>query len=208
MIVDNRGRVIWYHQLAPPVQATDFRVQRYRGKPVLTFWEGTSSNVGVGRGSYLVYDTSYRQIARVRAAHGLQGDLHEFQLTPRGTAYITVYHEVASRPVDDRRPEARLCVRQRRRGDRHRDRPRRVRVAHRSITCRSPSRRRRTGSRRGTRRRSSRSTTSTSTRSPTGPAARSSISARNTSTIYLLARDGHIVWRLGGSRATSDRRRR
>jgi hypothetical protein len=44
-----------------------------------------------------VYDASYHEIATVKAAHGLDGDLHEFQLTPRGTAYITIYHEA---PVD------------------------------------------------------------------------------------------------------------
>ena len=53
LILDNRGRVIWYHQLAPPVQATDFRVQRYHGRPVLTWWVGTLSKAGVGRGSYV-----------------------------------------------------------------------------------------------------------------------------------------------------------
>jgi hypothetical protein len=41
-----------------------------------------------------VYDAAYRKIATVKAGHGLAGDLHEFQLTPRGTALISVYHSV------------------------------------------------------------------------------------------------------------------
>jgi hypothetical protein len=94
VIADNRGRIIWYHQLAAPLQATDFRVQTYRGKPVLTWWEGRISKAGIGRGKYVVYDTSYRQIASVEAGNDLDGDLHEFQLTPRGTAYLTAYEEV------------------------------------------------------------------------------------------------------------------
>src|SRR5581483_7694963 len=94
LIVDNKGRVVWYDQLAPPLQTTDFRVQRYRGKPVLTWWAGTVDKAGVGKGSYVVYSTSYKQIARVRPKGGYPGDLHEFQLTPRGTAFITAYHEV------------------------------------------------------------------------------------------------------------------
>ena len=96
MIVDSRGRVVWYHQIAPPQQATDFRVQRYHGKPVLTWWQGIESVAGTGRGEYEIYDTSYGHIATVRAGNGLHGDLHEFQLTPRGTAFITAYREVAA----------------------------------------------------------------------------------------------------------------
>jgi hypothetical protein len=197
MIVDNRGRVIWYHQLAPPVQATDFRVQRYRGKPVLTFWEGRSSNVGVGRGSYLVYDTSYRQVARVRAAHGLQGDLHEFQLTPRGTAYITIYHEVPADLSSVGGPKhgyvydsvvqeldvatGRVVFEWHSIGH--------VPFLESTQANRPPARK-------------------ASKTKPLdyfhvnsitdGPGGTILISARNTSTIYLLARDGRILWRLGG----------
>ena len=207
MIVDNLGRVIWYHQLAPPVQATDFRVQRYRGKPVLTFWEGKSSKVGVGRGSYLVYDTSYRQIARVRAAHGLQGDLHEFQLTPRGTAYITVYHEVPADLSTIGGPKhgyaydsvvqeidiatGRAVFEWHSIGH--------VPFSESTQANRPPAR-------------------NATKKQPLdyfhvnsiadGPGGTILISARNTSTIYLLARDGHIVWRLGGQTATSGRPRR
>ena len=94
VIADNKGRIVWFHQVPSGLEATDFRAQTYRGKPVLTWWQGTISKAGTGRGSYVVYDTSYHQIATVKAAHGLDGDLHEFQLTPRGTAFIPIYHEV------------------------------------------------------------------------------------------------------------------
>ena len=33
-------------------------------------------------------------IAHVRAGNGLQADLHEFQLTPQGTALITAYDPI------------------------------------------------------------------------------------------------------------------
>jgi hypothetical protein len=36
-------------------------------------------------------DTSYRELARVRATGGLEADLHELTLTRRDTAYITAY---------------------------------------------------------------------------------------------------------------------
>lgn len=97
VIADNRGRIVWFHEVPKGLEATDFRAQTYLGRPVLTWWQGTISKAGIGRGTYEVYDASYRELATVNAAHGLDGDLHEFQLTPRGTAYITIYHEV---PVD------------------------------------------------------------------------------------------------------------
>jgi outer membrane protein assembly factor BamB len=97
VIADNQGRIVWYHEVPSGLEATDFRTQTYKGKPVLTWWQGRISKAGIGEGSYVIYDSSYHQIATVKAAHGLSGDLHEFQLTPRGTAYISIYKEV---PVD------------------------------------------------------------------------------------------------------------
>src|SRR3954453_11696515 len=97
VIADNQGRIRWYHEVPHGLEATDFRTQTYEGKPVLTWWQGTISKAGVGRGQYVVYDDTYHQIAKLKAAHGLEGDLHEFQLTPRGTAYISIYKEV---PID------------------------------------------------------------------------------------------------------------
>jgi hypothetical protein len=94
MILDNQGRLVWYHQLDSPLQATDFRVQTYQGEPVLTWWQGTIDIAGIGQGEDEIYDTSYHHIATVDAGAGLNADLHEFQLTPRGTAFITAYSEL------------------------------------------------------------------------------------------------------------------
>lgn len=94
VIADNTGRVVWFHPVPSPDQATDFRVQTYRGKRVLTWWQGTINVAGVGKGEGVIMDSSYRVVALVHAANGLQADLHEFELTPRGTAYVTAYKEV------------------------------------------------------------------------------------------------------------------
>jgi arylsulfotransferase ASST len=92
LILDNRGRVVWFM----PVDqrgVTDFRVQRYHGKPVLTWWRGKSAdNRRLGR--YSIYDSSYRLLTYVRPGHGLSGDMHEFSITPRGTALMTLSHNV------------------------------------------------------------------------------------------------------------------
>jgi hypothetical protein len=74
--------------------ANDLRVQRYRGRPVLTWWEGRTNNRGYGKGTWVIADTSYREIARVRAGNGSHGDLHDMVLTDEGTALITVYEAV------------------------------------------------------------------------------------------------------------------
>lgn len=92
MILDSRGRVVWFHPLATHGVA-DFRVQRYHGKPVLTWWRGRVP-MGVGTGYYAIYDDTYHEIARVRAGHGYAGDIHEFIITPRNTALFTVYHQL------------------------------------------------------------------------------------------------------------------
>jgi hypothetical protein len=94
MIMDNKGQVVWFHPLKFTKGVTDFRVQRYRGKPVLTWWRGRLSNVGVGDGWYVLYDTSYRPVAEVRPGKGLAGDVHEFLLTPQNTALMTIYHRL------------------------------------------------------------------------------------------------------------------
>jgi hypothetical protein len=92
LILDNRARVVWFL----PVDrrgVTDFRVQRYRGKPVLTWWRGKSAD-DKRLGSYSIYDSSYRLIAHVRPGSGLSGDMHEFVITRRNTALMTLSHRV------------------------------------------------------------------------------------------------------------------
>jgi hypothetical protein len=94
-IVDDRGRPIWFHPVTGGDQAADFRVQRYRGRAVLTWWQG-QSHTGAGHGEgvdYIVGD-DYQVIATVNAGNGFAADTHEFRLTPQGTALITVYHAV------------------------------------------------------------------------------------------------------------------
>ena len=92
MIMDNKGQIVWFHPLKLTKGVTDFRTQRYQGKPVLTWWRGRVSNVGVGDGWYVMYNAAYQPIAEVRPGNGLVGDVHEFHLTPRNTALMTIYH--------------------------------------------------------------------------------------------------------------------
>jgi len=93
MIVDNDGQVVWFGPMrGGDVRAMDFKVQRYRGEPVLTWYEGVGTTYG--RGEYVIADTSYREVSRVRAGNGYVGDHHEFLITPEDTALLTIYSPV------------------------------------------------------------------------------------------------------------------
>lgn len=93
MILDGSGNLVWFKRLPGADSASDFRVQSYAGKPVLTWWQGGVA-AGTGVGEDVITDTTYRQIAVVHAGNGLSADLHEFELTSRGTALLTAYYPV------------------------------------------------------------------------------------------------------------------
>ncbi len=89
LLLDPRGEPAWFLPATQKRWTTDVRLQLYRGQPVLTWWEGHVTLSGFGQGEGVVMDSSYREIARVRAANGRSIDMHEFVLTPQGTALFT-----------------------------------------------------------------------------------------------------------------------
>jgi hypothetical protein len=86
-IIDDRGQIAWFGKYT---SARDFKMQYYRGRPVLTWWEGKVV-AWHGIGEYVIFDDSYREISRVRAGNGYRGDLHEFLITPEDTALLVAY---------------------------------------------------------------------------------------------------------------------
>ncbi len=97
MIVDQAGQLIWFEPVASGRWVSNFRVQQYRNGPVLTWWAGeVDAASGYGRGSGVVLDSGYRQVAQIRAGNGRKADLHELLLTPEGTALLTCFPEVVS----------------------------------------------------------------------------------------------------------------
>src|SRR5215212_9198684 len=87
MIVDDRGEVVWFRPLQGRYgRAHNLKVQSYRGKGVLTWMDGVNE--------YVIFDHSYREIARFGAGNGRNGDHHEFHISPQDTALITVYSPV------------------------------------------------------------------------------------------------------------------
>jgi hypothetical protein len=92
MIFDNAGRLVWFHPLPKGEVAANLQVQSFRGAPVLTWWHGqVPGRLGVGFGRDEIVDTSYKPLASVGAGNGYHADLHDFQITPSGSAFLTAY---------------------------------------------------------------------------------------------------------------------
>lgn len=86
LIVDDALQPVWIHPTGLP--AMNFRAQRWHGEPVLTWWQALPGG-GLGHGTHVIADASYREIARFPAGSGMPSDLHELLLTGRGTALVT-----------------------------------------------------------------------------------------------------------------------
>ncbi len=85
------GTLVWQRALPDGVSANDLQRQHWREAAVLSWWEGSQHPHGYGTGEHVIIDESYRTIATVRAGNGYSADLHDFQLTGKGTAMLTAY---------------------------------------------------------------------------------------------------------------------
>jgi hypothetical protein len=94
MIFDNAGNLVWFRPLPAGRDAADFRTQLYRGRNVLTWWQGKTISFGYGLGEGVIADANYRTIGVVKTGNGLLADEHEFLLTPHGSAWILAYSPV------------------------------------------------------------------------------------------------------------------
>jgi hypothetical protein len=94
MIVEPNGNLVWFHPLPAGDDATSLRVQQLDGKPVLTWWQGRILEVGFGQGEDVIDNTAYQRIGAVHAGNGYHADLHEFRLTPEGTAWIDMFDPI------------------------------------------------------------------------------------------------------------------
>ncbi|KAI9717584.1 MAG: hypothetical protein M1828_007145 [Chrysothrix sp. TS-e1954] len=92
VILDSHGHMMWHREDFGNVYG--LTVQKYRGEDVLTFWSGDDEVVGHGSGFNYMFDSHYRQLYKVSAAHGLTADLHEFKITKDNTALLTSYQQL------------------------------------------------------------------------------------------------------------------
>jgi hypothetical protein len=82
MMLSGSGQLLWYEPR--PNKPHDFKTITYRGKPALAYFQTQA-----GGGHYQLLDQHYRPLAQIRPGHGFRTNLHELQVTPRGTAYIS-----------------------------------------------------------------------------------------------------------------------
>lgn len=100
MILDNRGRYVWWRPTAnKDNEVANLQVQRYRGKPVLTFWEGELTNGFTFDGIWRVLDQRYRTVATIAPKDGFLSSVHEFFITKQNTALATYYKHVPGRDL-------------------------------------------------------------------------------------------------------------
>lgn len=85
MIFNPQGELLWFDPLPNRGAAYDVNVQPYQGHTVLTFYGG---------GSDVILNHSYQTVAQVNAGNGYTLGIHDFQITPQGTALITVNKHV------------------------------------------------------------------------------------------------------------------
>lgn len=98
VITDRDGRIVWFRPTAFGGSGTaiyNFRPQTYRGKPVLTYWKGSSTIQGYSQvGRFEILDRNYNRIARFTPGNGYRPDIHELRITPWNTALVLSYRGV------------------------------------------------------------------------------------------------------------------
>jgi EmrB/QacA subfamily drug resistance transporter len=90
LILDGSLQPVWFKPVAPDVVASNLELQRYAGKPALSWWQGYITNAGATvTGEDVIVDQHYRTVARLKATGGWVVTLHE--LLVRGhDAWVTV----------------------------------------------------------------------------------------------------------------------
>ncbi len=95
MIFDEAGNLVWFHPLPKTASAaTNLQVQQLGGQPVLSWWQGYIPPQGFGQGEEIIANANYQEVGHVRAGNGYSADLHDFKLTPQGTALLTVFNPI------------------------------------------------------------------------------------------------------------------
>ncbi|EOA86404.1 uncharacterized protein SETTUDRAFT_177297 [Exserohilum turcica Et28A] len=89
---DRMGSLVWTGDYP---EAFEFKVQTYKGEPVLTLWSGELLD-GYGHGSFYILNQSYGEIAHFHA-NGFgenMADFHEFEITNDDHALVIIYHGI------------------------------------------------------------------------------------------------------------------
>src|SRR5262245_40685560 len=91
-IADADGTPLWSTSSASNL-FVDFQRQTYRGRDVLTWWQGTGGpgGGGTGEGTCVLTGVDHTPLATIGASDEFQPDSHELRVTAANTALITSY---------------------------------------------------------------------------------------------------------------------
>ncbi|QXC62137.1 aryl-sulfate sulfotransferase [Aquihabitans sp. G128] len=93
MIYDDAGEPVWFKPEPDVDLAGNLQVDTVGGQPSLVWFEGDAPyGPGSYRGSWIVADRSYREVARIDAGNGYQADVHDIRFTDHDSAYVMAYN--------------------------------------------------------------------------------------------------------------------
>jgi EmrB/QacA subfamily drug resistance transporter len=97
LVLDNKLQPVWFKPVPKDVVASNLEAQTYRGKPVLTWWQGVISDTGATQsGEDVIVDSHYRTVATLKGQDGWVITLHEM-LVRGGYAWVTANKDI---PMD------------------------------------------------------------------------------------------------------------
>jgi MFS family permease len=94
MILDGTLQPVWFKPVPEDVIAGNLEAHTWRGKPVLSWWEGVLTETGeTTSGEYVIVDERYRELARIEGRDDWILTLHELEI--RGDeAWVTANRNV------------------------------------------------------------------------------------------------------------------
>lgn len=94
LILDHNLQPVWFDPIGTSALAANLQVQRYNGKPALSWWQGVVTAAGVTTsGEDVVVDQHYRHIATLKGADGWVISQHEMLISGQN-AWVTAYKNV------------------------------------------------------------------------------------------------------------------
>jgi hypothetical protein len=94
LIFNNKLQPVWFRPVGTKLVANNLEVQRYEGQPVLSWWQGVVTNVGVTvSGEYVVVNQHYKQVATLTGKDGWVLSMDDFRISGHD-AWVTAYKVV------------------------------------------------------------------------------------------------------------------
>ena len=94
LILDHNLQPVWFNPIGTNALASNLQVQRYNGKPALSWWQGVVNASGVTTsGEDVVVDQHYRHVATLKGTGGWVISQHEMLISGQN-AWVTAYKNV------------------------------------------------------------------------------------------------------------------